>query len=200
MMPDCSLCCRRKARVTNVDEGLHAGFYFIRFDSETEWGRAVEHRSVRIANTGLTYDKDSIFMFVHVRSSGFHLDGFGRSSHEIKSCEDKEVELHFSELRSSQLSPLQLWEYAASEKAHGLAMNYGSAFTEGRCRQLCDGLFRDKSGLKVTEQYVGWVGHMFKAATVIFPEEPLPNPDPDSPAQSLLTRENMEGWHAHRCP
>ncbi len=175
---------------------------------------------MRIANTGLTYDKDSIFMFVHVRSSGFYLDGFGRLSHEIKSCEDEEVQLHFSELRSSQLSPLQLWEHATSEKAHGLAMHYGSAFTEGNCWQLCDGLFRDKSGLKVTEQYVGWVRHMFNAATVIFPEEQPPRTvpsspekqassspekrrrddereaNPDSPAHSLpvgMTREDMEG-------
>ena len=187
--------CRRKPRL-HVDEGLHAGFYFIRFDSETEWGRALEHRCVRIANTGLTYGKDSIFMFVHVRSSGFHLDGFGRSSHELKPSEDEEVELHFSELRSSQLSPLQLWERAASEKAHGLAMNYGSAFTEGRCRKLCDGLFRDKSGLKVTEQYVGWVGLMFNAATVIYPEKPLPNPDPNSPAHSFPVKIQIDAPHS----
>jgi hypothetical protein len=146
------------------------------------------------------YDKDSVFMFVHVRSSGFHLDGFGRSSHEIKSCEDEEVQLHFSELRSSQLSPLQLWEHATSEKANGLAMNYGSAFTEGRCRKLCDGLFRDKSGLKVTEQYVGWVGHMFKAATVIFPEKQLPNPDPDSPAHSFPVRMQSDAPHIAASP
>jgi hypothetical protein len=195
------------------------GFYLIRFDSETEWGRAMKHRSVRIANTGLTYDKDSIFMFVHVRSSGFHLDGFGRSRHEIKPCEDEEVELHFSELRNSQLSPQKLWEYAESEEAHGLALNYGDAFTEDLCRMLCDGLFCDQSGLKVTETYVGWVRHMFNAATVIFPEKPLPKTgpsspdrqasssfkkrrlddertaDPDSRAQSPLTCEDMEGRH-----
>jgi hypothetical protein len=135
-------------------------------------------------------------MFVHAGSSGFHLDGFGRSSHELKPCEDEEVELHFSELRSSQLSPQKLWEFAECEEAHGLAMNYGSAFTEGRCRKLCEGLFRDKSGLKVTEQYVGWVRHMFNAATVIFPEKQAPNPDPNSPAHSFPVKMQSDAPHS----
>jgi hypothetical protein len=186
-------------RKFRVDDTLHTGFYFLTFDSEAQWESAKEHRKVVIANKGLDYAEGAIFMFVHVRAREFHLDGFGRSSHAIKSCKDMEVELHFAELRSSQLGPDKLWKCAESEEAQGLAMKTAGKFTEGHCWELCTGLFgsnySEASGRKVTESYVGWVGHMFSKATVIFTENLQPEPlHLLTPCEvQPLTREDMEG-------
>ncbi len=126
------------------------------------------------------------------------------------------VELNFSALWSSQLSPEQLWNCAKREEAGGLLMDYGSTFKAGHCWNLCTELlgkdYLECSGFPVTKKYIGWAHYMLNNATVVFMEKPSrirsPSPKPQPEARHLkcadieghpgATNSSHEPWkHAH---
>ena len=116
------------------------------------------------------------------------------------SREAGKVELNFSALWSSQLSPEQLWNCAKREEARGLLMDHGSTFAAERCWNLCTELvgkdYLECSGFPVTEKFIGWAHYMFNNATVVFMEKPSrirsPSPKPQ-PEVRHFTCEDIEG-------
>jgi hypothetical protein len=211
--------CRRPR---DEDEDSEEAFYFLVFEKKDNWARAKNDRRLAVKSTRSDYPAGAVLMFVRlvrrdVSSLDFHLDGFGRLSRPIESCEEnEEVALHFSEFWSSDLGPEKLWKCAESEDARGLLGMYfpiGATFNEKRCRHLCTNLFGSdplrNSGLKVTPIHIGWVHHMFKKAVLKKAAEEQPSSQPESsqstshspsprPAGSAvleqpLTREGMEG-------
>ena len=206
--------CRRPR---DEDEDSEEAFYFLVFEKKDNWASAKNDRRLVIRNKGECYPEGAVLMFVRlvrrdVSSLDFHLDGFGRLSRPIESCEEnEEVALHFSEFWSSDLGPEKLWKCAESEDAGGLIgtkVSIGATFNEKRCRTLCTSLFGSdplgESGRRVTKDHIGWVHHMLKKAAEEQPSSqpessqstshsPSPRPAGSAVLEQPLTREGMEG-------